>query len=60
MQRAASIGSGDEVDGKLGEVKEGAHGKAGKDLRYNMNEGGDPHDLDESSQDSIHRLLARL
>lgn len=60
MQRAASIGSGDEVDGELGEVKEGVHGKAGRDLRYSTNEGGDPHDLDGSSQDSIHRLHARV
>jgi len=60
MQRAACVGSGDKIDGELWDVKEGIDGKAGKYSRYNMNEGGDPRDPDESSQDSIHPRLARV
>jgi len=60
MQRAAGIGGGDEVDSKLGEVKEGIRGKAGKDSRYNTSKGGDPLVLDESLQDSTHRQLPRV
>ena len=39
MQRGACLGSGDEVDGELGKVKEGMASKAGKYSRYNMSEG---------------------
>ena len=59
MQRAAGTGGGDEVDSELGVVKEGINGEVGKDSRYNGSEGGGPHVLGESSQDSTHRRLPR-